>query len=171
MEKRPKQTHGTIHFPKPHFPKSACALILGAAFLVPSLAAAAQFTQPEEPVFEAKEGVVNLAWKTDVEGAVFELQQSSDPAFPDVETRTRYQGPDPGSVISGLPEGRHHFRVRPIPAEGTPADWSAPVEVRVEYMPTKWVVTLLIFGALVFIATLTAIITGHLRTRQAPAAS
>ena len=139
--------------------------------MVPCVADAARFTNPEEPIFETNQGVVNLAWEADTEGTAFELQQSSDRAFPESETRSRYQGPDPGSVISGLPEGSHHFRVRHIPVEGAPGEWSNPVEVRVEYMGTIWVITLLIFGAAVFLATLTAIITGHLRTRKSTAES
>lgn len=167
----PNPPHGTIHFPKPHFLRFACALILGAALMVPCIAGAARFTSPGDSVFETNQGVVNLAWDVDTEGVAFELQQSPNSAFPESETRTRYQGPDPGSVISGLPEGSHHFRVRHVPAEGIPGEWSDLVEVRVEYMATKWVVTLLIFGAIVFLATLTAIITGHLRTRKSLAKS
>ena len=143
--------------------------------MVPSPASEVRFTAPELPpdrtFFETNEGVVNLAWESDGAGDAYELQQSSDPAFSEPETRTRYEGSDPGSVISGLPEGSHHFRIRTITADGPPGAWSAPLEVRVEFMATTWVVTLLIFGAAVFLATLTAIITGHLRTRLAPAES
>lgn len=140
--------------------------------MVPCAAGDTRFTAPELPpdgkFFETNEGVVNLAWEGP-EGATFELQQSPDPAFPEPGTGTRYLGPDPGSVISGLPEGTHYFRVRDVPTNGTPGEWSGPLEVRVEFMATKWVVTLLIFGAVVFFTTIATIITGHLRSRQSPA--
>jgi len=139
--------------------------------MVPCIAGEARFTHPDGRVVESNEGVVNLAWEADADIAAFELQQSPDPEFPEAETRTRYQGPDPGSVVSGLPAGSHHFRVRHISADGAHGEWSAPLEVRVEYMATQWVVTLLVFGAIVFLATLTAIITGHLRSRTPPAES
>ncbi len=153
-------------------------MFFGAALLVPCPAGAARFTAPDladdQRYFEADEGVVNLAWEAP-EAVAFELQQSPDPEFPEAETRTRtrtrYQGTDPGSVVSGLPAGSHHFRIRAITTDGTPGEWSVPLEVRVEFMATGWVVTLLIIGAAIFLATLTAIITGHLRTRQAHAAS
>lgn len=140
--------------------------------MVPGHAGDARFTGPEfqEPLrfIETNQGVANFSW-TGPEAATFELQQSPDPAFPESETRTRYQGNDPGSVISGLPAGSHHFRIRAIAHDGIPGEWSTPVEVRVEFMATRWVVTLLVFGGVVFFATLAAIITGHLRTRQSHA--
>ncbi len=142
--------------------------------MVPCVAGEARFIAPELDkdlsYFGTNEGVVNLAWDGP-EGATFELQQSSSPEFPEMETRTRYQGTDPGSVISGLPAGTHYFRIRDLPTDGTPGEWSAPLEVRVEFIATQWVVVLISCGALIFLATLAAIITGHLRTRQAHAAS
>jgi len=167
---RPNPPHGTIHFSTHSFLKSACALFFGAALMVPCAAGESRFTAPGLPSFETNEGVVNLAWEGP-EGVTFELQQSSDPGFSASETRTRYQGADPGSVVSGLPAGSHHFRIRAINADGTAGEWSAPLEVRVDFMATGWVVTLLIAGAAIFLATLTAIITGHLRTREAHAES
>jgi len=142
--------------------------------MVPCVAGEVRFISPELDedlsYFGTNEGVVNLAWDGP-EGATFELQQSPSPEFPETETRTRYQGTDPGSVISGLPQGTHYFRIRDVPTNGTPGEWSAPLEVRVEFMATIWVATLLIAGAAIFLATITAIVTGHLRTRQAHTAS
>ena len=167
---RPNPPHGTIHLPTHRFFKSACALFFGAVLVVPCPAGETRFTVPDSAPFTTNEGVVNLLWEGPEE-ATFELQQSPSPEFPEAKTRTRYQGPDPGSVVSGLPDGSHHFRVRAITADGTPGEWSAPLEVRVEFMATMWVVTLLIGGAAIFLATITVIITGHLRTRQAHAES
>ncbi len=139
--------------------------------MTPCAGESARFTAPELPpeatYFSTNEGVVNLAWEGP-DKATFELQQSPDPEFPGDDTRTRYQGTDPGSVVTGLPAGSHYFRIRSVPADAPPGEWSAPLEVRVEFIATRWVILLLISGAIVFLATLAAILRGHLRSRHEP---
>lgn len=73
-------------------------------------------------------GSVTLTWEKAAE-LVIELQHSTDPDFP--EPVVRYRGADPGSVITGLPEGVHHFRIGDTSSGG----WSPPLAVTVEFFP------------------------------------
>lgn len=143
----------------------AGAVFFGGASLVPANAEI-RFTSPAESETVVTEGVINLAWEAtgDQESAVFELQESSAAAFPEEKSRIRYRGPDRGSVVSGMAEGGHHFRVRAVKADGTASEWSAPVHVEARYIPKEKVVWLLSMGGLVFVATLTALFAGHFRS-------
>lgn len=111
---------------------------------------------------------MTLAWETSGNSAAesYELQQSGDSSFPEGKTRIRYRGTDIGSVVSGLGEGIHHFRVRTVePGDGEgESDWSVPVAVEVAYMEKPKVLFLLAAGAGVFFATLAALIIGHFRS-------
>lgn len=127
-----------------------------------------RFTSPAEERYQTTEGIVTLAWEASGNSApeFFELQQSSDPSFPEGKTRIRYRGVDSGSVVSGLGEGIHHFRVHTVePGDGEgKSEWSAPVAVEVTYMEKPKVLLLLASGAAVFFATLAALIIGHFRS-------
>lgn len=103
-------------------------------------------------------GTVTLAW-SDAGDGLFELQQATEGGFADPVVR--YEGPDAGSVVSGLPEGVHFFRVR-----RSGGDWSPAVAVRVEFVPRRKLFTLLGLGGVVVLATVAAIVAGHLSTRR-----
>lgn len=117
---------------------------------------------------KSDQGVLNLAWEVSDEEKPesFELQQSGDIQFPEAKTRLRYRGLDRGSVVSGLAEGIYHFRVRAVEAGGPGGGWSEPVSLEVEYMAKPKVVLLLAAGAVVFVATLAALLIGHFRSAR-----
>ncbi len=140
-------------------------VFFGGASLVPANAEI-RFTSPADRETVVSEGVINLAWEVsgDRQPALFELQESSAAAFSEAETRLRYRGPDRGSVVSGMREGSHYFRVRAVEADGTVGGWSEPVHVEARYISREKVVWLLSLGGVVFVATLTTLIAGHLRS-------
>lgn len=77
----------------------------------------------------------------------------------------RYLVADHSSVLSGLPEGLHYFKVRGLDAEGIPGVWSLPLEVEVSYMDAARVRLLMILGGLVVLITAAAILHGHFTHR------
>ncbi len=161
-------TLGTIFFPRLIPPTLAIAFHLGGAVLVPA-APEVRIVSPTESVTRNEEGLVTLAWQAAEAGAGtrFELQQSSDPAFPEEAVKIRYEGPDGGSVLTGFPEGRFHFRVRAFDAEGAPGSWSSPVAVEIAYMPRGRVILLLAAGVAVFLATVTTLFVCHFKSKPA----
>lgn len=109
-------------------------------------------------------GTVTLAWEKP-ESLEIKLEQSYSQDFG--ETFTRYKGTDPASVITGLPEGTHYFR---ISETGTP-NWSAPLAVKVKFFP-RWKLWLILsIGAVVVLATIAVIIIGHFTTKNEEANS
>lgn len=104
-------------------------------------------------------GTVNLSWEKPPNLAI-ELQQSSTADF--LEPVVRYRGTDPGSVITGLPEGVHHFRIR----DAASGEWSPPLAVTVEFFPQAKLWTILGIGAVVVLVTIATIIAGHFKTRK-----
>lgn len=89
-----------------------------------------------------------------------ELQQSSDSAF--TSASVRYFGRDTGSVLTGLAEGSHFFRIRAVESQ----EWSQPIEIRVEFLAQSRLYLLLGLGGVVVIATISTIIAGHFMTRE-----
>lgn len=138
-------------------------VFFGGASLVP-VNAEIRFTSPTEKEVVTDEGVINFAWKVsgDEWSDLFELQQSASAGF--AETRMLYRGPDRGSVVSGLEEGDYHFRVRAVEEGGALGEWSQPIHVQVRYMARTKVFVMLSLGAMVFVATITALFAGHLRS-------
>lgn len=118
-------------------------------------AATPQFQTLEKPM-RSNNGVVTLNWSGD-EGARFVLQQSSTNDF--VTAVVRYTGPDTTSILTGLPEGVHFFRIGMEP-DGR---WSTPVEVEVSYVGKGILMLLLGLGFLVVVLTVGAILRGHQR--------
>lgn len=100
-----------------------------------------------------------MGWQKDPARTV-EVQQADDTAFSN--PRTLYHGPETGTVVSGLAEGTHWFRIR---LDGVPA-WSAPLKVEVEFFPRKHLFLLLGVGGVVVVATLAMIIIGHFKTTR-----
>ncbi|MGD7651945.1 MAG: hypothetical protein ACQCXQ_01935, partial [Verrucomicrobiales bacterium] len=72
-------------------------------------------------------GTTHLSWSKD-RSEIIELEQSAEETFEDPVLR--YRGADSGSVITGLAEGVHYFRVRGVSS----GDWSEPLAVRVEFI-------------------------------------
>ena len=107
-------------------------------------------------------GVVVLEYAKN-EGVAIELQQSATADFS--EASTRYQGADAASTLTGLAEGSHYFRIRPVFA-GEPGEWSNTLQVTVAYMERGQLVTLLVTGALVAGLTAGAILLGHFKARK-----
>ncbi len=117
------------------------------------------FSGREDMEEVSEDGVAVLSWSAP-EGALVEVQQAADAEFSEAETR--YAGGDPGTVVTGLPEGDHYFRIRRSPDGG----WSPPLRVRVQFV-ARWKLYLLMgLGGAVACGTVGAILFGHARTRR-----
>ena len=101
---------------------------------------------------------MTLQW-SNPEGKTVVLQQSTLATFADPVAR--YTGSEKSSVLSGLAEGRHYFRVG---EEGT-SNWSVPLTVEVKFFPRDRLFLLLGSGAVVVLLTMGTIIAGALRHR------
>ncbi len=104
-------------------------------------------------------GAVTLGWEK-AEAVEVELQQADTADF--ARALTCYTGPDAGSVVTGLPEGSHYFRLR----ETGTAEWSPPLEVTVAFFPRPRLFVLLGLGGIVVAATIGTVIAGHFTTRR-----
>jgi hypothetical protein len=133
----------------------------GAAYAqVPSF----DFEDPQKkPPFTSSDGTFTLEWnqKTPENGPAYEVQQ--DP--PDGEPFIVTVGKASKTVISGMAEGEHVFRLRTISDDGH-SEWSQPVTVTSKYPETWLVNTLLILGGIVVLATIGGIVHGFLTTRD-----
>ncbi len=104
-------------------------------------------------------GTVTLSWKKP-EALEIELQQSDSEDF--TESTIRYKGTDAASVLTGLPEGTHYFRI----ADAGTSEWSAPLAMKVEFFP-RWKLWLILsIGACVVLATMGIIVVGHFTTKN-----
>ena len=103
-------------------------------------------------------GAVTLAWEGGSGEAVV-LQQAADPGFS--QPVIRYEGADSGSVVTGLPEGVHYFRIGLVGSQ----EWSEPIRVEVKFFERTTLAILLTIGGVVVIATVGAIVTGAVRSR------
>ncbi len=108
----------------------------------------------------SEEGKVLLEWED--AGGIYRLEHAREAAF--TAPLIRYAGPDRASLVTGLVEGEHHFRVGRLPdAAATELIWSNPVRVDVEYVDARLVVALMSVGCLLFFATVGAVLIGHRR--------
>jgi hypothetical protein len=126
-----------------------------------------EFTDLEklkEAAANCQNGTITFAWASKLQDAEHDilLEQSSSSDFS--KAVTRYQGSDLGSVISGLPEGEHYFRVRhpdfPV------ATASSIIKVNVVFFPRAKLDWLLGVGAIVVIATMGAVVYGFRKTAK-----
>jgi len=108
-------------------------------------------------------GSIRLSWSPgegtgEDPGLRFELQKADDPGFRGA--RTDYAGPDRATYVSGLPDGRYHYRVRAVDAGGRVSPWSMPVQVAVAHhsMGLAWL--LFGIGAIVFALTVLVVVRG-----------
>ncbi len=112
----------------------------------------------------SEDGTVTLAWPAPALMTRVELQQSDRADFADFSIR--YLGRDAGSVITGLPEGAHYFRLRALNELGEGSAWSEPLQVNVQFMDRGHLFGLLSLGGAVVLLTIGAIVTGFLRHRD-----
>ncbi len=110
-----------------------------------------QFTAESGEV-QSSSGHTKLEW-TQGDGGPYELQYATDDAFSDA--KIVYSGLDRASFISGLPEGKHHYRIR-----GENSPWSAPLIVNVQYQSMQLAFSLFGTGAVVFLLTVLVVVKG-----------
>jgi len=143
------------------------------ALLLPGLVSAAaaaavpelEFAElPESREFNTEDGVVSLSWTPLPAPWAVELQQGSEAGFG--EPVRRYQGRDSGSVLTGLPEGHHAFRIRAVHPEGEIGAWTEPVKVQVAFMDRGRLYWFLGLGGIVVLATAGSILVGYLAHRH-----
>lgn len=106
----------------------------------------------------SSDGSVSLSWEKD-ESLSIVVEQAADAAFTD--PKVRYEGTDTGTVLTGLPEGMHYFRIR----SSGESEWSEPLEMKVEFFERRKLALLLGIGGVVVIATIGSVIVGFLRTK------
>ncbi|MDF1816038.1 MAG: hypothetical protein P1V20_27810 [Verrucomicrobiales bacterium] len=108
-------------------------------------------------------GTITLSWNNPDSIPVI-LEQAADMAFSNPVKR--YEGTDTGSVISGLPEGTHYFRIYKAGDTTSPGRSANPIKVSVEFFPRDQLFLLLTIGGLVVGGTIGTIIFGYFRTRD-----
>jgi hypothetical protein len=101
----------------------------------------------------ATAGYFQLRWSVPGEAVV--LQEDTTPAF--TSPRLVYRGPDNARVLSGKTDGEWYYRARTAGAESA---FGEVLEVTVRHHPLSRAFAFFALGALVFLATLAAIITG-----------
>ena len=74
----------------------------------------------------------------------------------------RYRGDDQSSVLTGLAEGEHFFRIK---EEGEDTSWSKVLPVQVEFVDLTLMYFLLAVGGAVSLLTVGAIIHGSRKTK------
>lgn len=152
--------------PKPARLGPAVGLTLASSVLALT-ATAAPPAAPELSVSgDAGAGHLTLAWSADPLGAggAFILEEADRADFSDA--RERYRGRAQGTVISGLPDGERHYRVRAIGGGelgGEPGPWSKPVHFKVSHHGLDLALTLLGLGGLVFFALVGYLLTATRR--------
>lgn len=159
---RETELTGTIFFSKPisRIRRSVIAgLVLGG--VLGTAHAAPTLTADIKPDADGKrvsdDGTIDLVWRG--ESGPYELQQARDGSFADA--RTRYEGEDAETVLTGLADGIYHFRVREV-ANG---EWSEPLVLNVESMNRGTLFLLLGTGAFVAVSTIGSIVYGYSKNR------
>ena len=109
-------------------------------------------------VLESSSGHIRLIWDA-AQDTTFELQQATSQDFADA--KRIYKGPDKASFVSGLDDGTYYFRVR---APG--GAWSDTQTLRVQHQSLKLAFTLFGIGGVVFLLTVSVVITGTRRTAK-----
>jgi hypothetical protein len=92
----------------------------------------------------------------------FELEAGRDREF--TASRLIYRGRDTATLVSGLLEGTHWYRVRVGGGEDS-RPWSEPLRLEVHYIDRGRVWLLMGAGTLGFLATAGALLAGHRRVR------
>jgi hypothetical protein len=103
------------------------------------------------------DGHVRLEWLASGPGAVYEIQQAETPYFEN--PKSIYKGPDLGTFVSGLRNGKYYYRVR---TEG--GDWSDTLELDVKHHSLRLAYILSGLGAIVFLLTVWVVLRGTSKT-------
>jgi hypothetical protein len=107
----------------------------------------------------ATAGYYQLQWTGSDDGD-YELQESRRADF--AAPVTLYRGRDRATMLTGRPDGEYHYRLRMLHEDG-PGPWSEGLRVEVRHHPLSRALLFFAMGALVFIATLAAILVGNRR--------
>ncbi len=102
---------------------------------------------------------MTLKW-SNPRNEVVALEQSANESFEPFVVR--YEGNDASSVLSGLAEGRHYFRVGASGEEPR----SEPLAIEVKFFPRDQLAWLLGIGGVVVVLTIGAIIAGAAQNRE-----
>jgi len=146
-----------------------CVAIFAGAAMAGAERPAVEFVAPDDVESVASEGWLTLSWRPIDEasdGAVaaslsYEVQHARDPQFE--RARITYAGEDTATFVSGLRGGLHYFRVRAV-VDGEPGAWNEePRAVDVAYASMRMVTVMMLLGAGVLVATVTAIVRGMIR--------
>lgn len=136
-----------------HHPLLLCVLLLTS----PDMGLAAPTLETDTQLATA--GFYQLQW--DGAGATdHELQESLRADFSDPVTL--YRGSDLATMLTGRPDGEYHYRLRALHEDG-PGPWSNTLRVEVQHHPLSRALLFFAMGALVFLATLAAILAGNRR--------
>lgn len=119
-------------------------------------------------------GFYDLGWELPADAAPegysvsrFELHERTG----DADWIPFYTGADEATTLTGIPNGTYAYRVRAVlvsteSPDTVPTAWSAPQSLEVRHHSLAKAFGFLAVGAVVFIATLVLIVTGHRRSRQ-----
>jgi len=128
-----------------------CTLVISA----PAWSAAPQL---ESDTDVATAGYYRLEWNAN-EVKDFILEESQQASFD--SARVLYQGPDTARIISGRGDGDYYYRVRELNTQSREDGWSEVVHVQVQHHSLTRALLFFVIGAIVFVATLAAIIVGN----------
>jgi hypothetical protein len=112
----------------------------------------------EADQYESREGYFQLFWDADES---IRLVEAEDPDFDDAVVL--YEGNDSGRVISGRPNGVWFYRLES--ADGN-RELAGPISVTVRHHSLVRAFSFFGLGAGVFLATLTLIVSGWMRTHE-----
>jgi len=111
----------------------------------------------------ATAGYYRLDWSAEP-ATDFILEESQQSSFE--PARVLYEGPDTARIISGRKDGDYYYRVRDVNNQDEQSAWSDVVHVKVQHHPLSRAFVFFAIGAIVFIATLSAIIIGNRNASQ-----
>ena len=135
-----------------------CRFLSFVCILVTSAPAWSAAPRLESDTDVATAGYYRLEWNAN-EVKDFILEESQQASFDSV--RVLYQGPDTARIISGRGDGDYYYRVRELNTQSREDGWSEVVHVQVQHHSLTRALLFFVIGAIVFVATLAAIIVGN----------
>ena len=103
------------------------------------------------------DGAITLEWNSE---GIIVLEHARSKEF--AKPWLRYRGDDQSSVLTGLAEGEHFFRIK---EEGEETSWSKVLPIQVEFVDLTLMYFLLAVGGAVSLLTVGAIIYGSRKTK------
>ena len=103
------------------------------------------------------DGAITLEWNSE---GIIVLEHARSKEF--AKPWLRYRGDDQSSVLTGLAEGEHFFRIK---EEGEETSWSKVLPIQVEFVDLTLMYFLLAVGGAVSLLTVGAIIHGSRKTK------